>query len=98
MKVTLTEQHFLDRFRVIRPNDFSREALESLFGWYESLEEETNKDIEFDPIAITSEWTEYDTLEQIQEDYGNMYRTIEQVEDETFVLKLESGGFVVREF
>lgn len=98
MIITINEQQFLDKFRAIRPTDFSREALEALFAWYESLEDESDENIEFDPIAITSEWCEYDTIEQIADDYGSDYTKIEDVEDKTFVIKLESGGFIVREF
>lgn len=57
MKITLTESEFINRFLAIRPENFSREALKELFHWYESLEEE----VEFDPIGICCDWTEYDS-------------------------------------
>ena len=97
MKITLTAQSFLDKFRVIRPNQFSYEGLQAVFGWYESLEEESGAQFEFDPIGISCEWTEYDNLKQFQSDYSKDYTCIEDISNETSVLELEHG-FIVREF
>ena len=97
MKITLTEQHFLDRFRVIRPDNFSYEGLQALFGWYESLEEESGTEFEFDPIGISCQWTEYDNLKQFQSDYSDEYESIEDITQETSVIELEDG-FLVQEF
>ena len=97
MKITLTEQHFLDRFRVIRPNQFSYEGLQALFGWYEQLAEESDTEFEFDPIGISCEWTEYDNLKQFQSDYSKDYTCIEDISNETHVIETEHS-FLVREF
>lgn len=40
-------------------NNFSYEALDELFEYYESLSDETGEDVELDPVAINCEWTEY---------------------------------------
>ena len=43
-----------------RENQFSREALNLLFGWFEQYEEETGEAIELDVIAICCEFSEED--------------------------------------
>lgn len=46
---------------------FSYEAITALFEWYDELSE--SGDIEFDPVAITCDWSEYDA-EGLFIDYG----------------------------
>jgi hypothetical protein len=60
MKETVTQNTFIDRFDEIgRGSNFSREARLALFEYYEQLGEDCGE-IEFDPIAICCDWSEYE--------------------------------------
>jgi len=81
---TYTLFEFISDFRDYRPDQFSKEALERLFYYYD----EFGEDIEFDPTAISCEWTEYDNIEEAEEEYGNI--------EEDYILELPSGGVLIQ--
>lgn len=111
MKITLTESEFINRFLAIRGN-FSREALAALFEHLGELEREMQEEVEFDPIAICCDWTEYaSALECAEGQYGfdatdykderadkNEEAAMVFLCDQTTVLELASGGVVVLNF
>jgi hypothetical protein len=88
MKTTLTERDFVIGFK----NDqFSVRARIELFKWLSEYEAETEKELEYDPVALSCEWTEYGSKEEVFEAYGR------DVKDETTVIDF-SGGFLVQNF
>ena len=108
MKITLTESEFVNRFLAIRPENFSREALAALFEHLGELEREMQEEVEFDPIAICCDWSEYASALEAAEAYGFEAEDTEDEKadkteekaltflcDETTVLELSSGGVVV---
>jgi hypothetical protein len=111
MKITLTESEFVNRFLAIRGN-FSREALAALFAHLEELERDLGEDVEFDPVGICCDWTEYASALEAVEPYGikpSEPRDVETADrneeaalaalcDQTTVLELGSGGVVVLNF
>ena len=70
MKITLTESEFVNRFCVIRPNQFSIEGLRALFSHIQEMEQSGGDELEFDPIGICCEWTEYGSAVEAAEAYG----------------------------
>jgi len=110
MKITLTESEFINRFLAIRGN-FSREALAALFEHLGELEREMQEEVEFDPIGICCDWTEYDNALEAAEAYGFKAKETDDeradkseddavafLRDETAILELSSGGVVVLNF
>jgi hypothetical protein len=108
MKVTLTESEFVNRFRASRPEQFSIEALRALFTHLEELERDCGEEVEFDPVAICCDWSEYPSAIEAAEAYGFKAKDSEDekadkaeedafwfLRDETTVLELESGAVVV---
>ena len=73
MKMTLSKNDFVTLFRQVRPNQFSYEALETLFDYFEEI---NDNEIEFDPIAICCEYAEM-TLEEIYEAYPDVLDLID---------------------
>ena len=111
MKITLTESEFVNRFRAIRPDQFSIEALRALFTQLEELERDCGAEVEFDPVAICCDWSEYPSALEAAEAYGFKAKDSEDekadkaeedafwfLRDETTVLELESGAVVVLNF
>lgn len=78
IKATLSADEFVMQFRQIRNDNFSASALYALFEYFENLSEEMGEDIEFDPIAICCEYSEYHSVKELFEDYP-------QIPDSTYV-------------
>ena len=99
MHMTINNFDFIEAFKDYgRENQFSREALFALFDYFEELEQDIGEDIELDVIGICCDYTEYDSLEEFKEQCNDDYDSIEDIEDETTVIRLDSGGFIVQNF
>ena len=86
---TLDEYQFVERLMKIRPENFSPKAARNLFYWYEDLSEGIGENIEFDPIAICVEWSEYENHKEALEELG--LESIDELYDRTVVLPVEEG-------
>jgi hypothetical protein len=97
MKITLTESEFVNRFLAIRPNNFSREGLRALFDYLEELERDLGEEVEFDPIGLCCEWTEYASAIEACADFGHAEedpeKALEWLRDQTQVV--EAGESVL---
>lgn len=94
-----------------RDDQFSREALEALFEYYEELSEDTGEHIELDVIGICCEWCEYEDNDALFNDYGTaeglaecdgdmeeyIECIIEELENATQVISLDDS-YLVMEF
>jgi hypothetical protein len=67
MRTTLSAYGFVNEMTAIRPHNFSRAGLFELFDYLNDIDE----DMEFDPIAICCDFTEYENLKAYQNDYGD---------------------------
>ena len=85
-------------------NNFSYEGLEALYNYLEEYSEDLGEDIEMDVVAFSCEFAEYNSIEEFQEDYGSEdygreYETIEDIEEQTTVIKLKNKtSFIIRQF
>jgi len=108
MKITVTESMFREQFKRVRPENFTNAALESLFAYYEEIEQGSGEEMELDIIAICCDWTEYNSALEAAESYGfkasagdderadtNERAALEFLTDETTVLELGEGNGVV---
>ena len=105
----VTQTEFVDRFvKIDRENNFSYWGRIALFEYLEELEEDMGEQIEFDPIALCCEYTEYESLDELNEVYGKKFEDLDEVSDYTPVIeikklntktwKYEDGGFIVRDW
>lgn len=111
MKITVTESEFVNRFRAIRPDNFSVEALRALFDYLDQQEQDLGEAQQFDAVAICCDWTEFPSALEAAEAYGWEDPTpeggerdstaeraaLEFLQDETAVIEL-SSGVLVRDF
>lgn len=112
MKITVTEFIFLQQFKLMRPNDFSREALLALFETFQNIDDYQGEEMELDVIEVCTTWTEYDSALEAAEAYGfkhseandderadlSQRAALEFLQDNTNVLELKSGAVVVQNF
>jgi len=95
---TITQWEFVDEFKSRRPDNFSRLGLLELFDYFEMIEDSTGEQIELDIIAICCEYSEYDSLEEFQNDYGSEYESIDDIERETEVIRIDDDSFIIQQF
>ena len=100
MKDTITEYQFTDWFQKHRPNNFSPIGRLELYEMLKSYEEDTDEEIEFDPIAFCCEYTEYQDMEEFWQDYDKEdYPDEESIMDATFYWAFENGdSFIIQQF
>lgn len=98
MKKTINFYDFCDSFSETYKNNFSYEGKKALFDYLEQYEEETGEDVELDPIALCCEYTEYDSLEELQADYSEI-KDMEELENNTTVIRIEdTNKFIIQQY
>ena len=110
MKETVTESRFIQAFREVRPNQFSRAALVALFDYLDQLEQDLGEEQELDVIAICCDWTEYRDSIEAAEAYGweapevpegeerddtSDRKALEFLQDQTHVVEFDGGVLVL---
>tara|TARA_R110000803_G_scaffold4001_1_gene13730 strand:+ start:15 stop:308 length:294 start_codon:yes stop_codon:yes gene_type:complete len=92
----ITQDQFINAFEAMRPNNFSREGLCALYEWLEDMSEDDSKPYELDVIAICFEFSEYASLDAIQDNYGDIM--LDDVNDNTLVIELANGGYILQDY
>ena len=92
----MNECDFTDDFMRIRPNQFSYNALQALWQYFEEYEEGTGDTIEFDPIAICCDYSEFQDIKEVQKNYPDI-TSMKDLERETKVISFD-GGFVIQNY
>lgn len=81
-----------------RGNSFSYEGLEALFKALQEEEQDSGIEQEFDPVALDCAFSEY-TLEEFQNDFSDEYRSIDDIEKRTRVIRIPgTDRFIAQEF
>ena len=83
---TVSFSTFRDAFRLCRPSNFSHDALGVLFDYLEELEDSTGQQMELDVIALCCDFTEYESLEELQENYSEI-ESLQDLCDNTIVIQ-----------
>ena len=96
MKLTVTKNMFCDLINKTIPNNFSQEGIEAIFNYITEKEEETEKETEFDAIALRCEYVEYESYKELLKDYPGY--SIEELKDTTRVIELTHGGVLIEPF
>ena len=109
MKEYVTESEFVDRFvKIDRENNFTYWGRLALFEYFEQLEEDLGEEIDFDPIAICCDFTQYESLDELNENYGTEFKDLEEVMEHTQVIDVTTldtktmeyvdGGFIIQDW
>ena len=102
MKQSITRFDFVDWFRGsdTYKNNFSYDGLNSLFDYFEELEEQMENEMDFDPIAICCEFSEYENFEEIKESYNSTdIQTMDDLRDHTSVIEIENTDrLIIQDF
>jgi hypothetical protein len=99
MKTNINFYEFRNWFEKNRPNNFSRAGLMALWEYLEGYEEDTGEEIEFDPIALCCEYTEYDNIAEFQLDYdADRYPDTDAIMDSTHLFCFGGTSFIIQNF
>lgn len=94
---TITLGGFTDAFhRMGRGDQFSYAGLMALYYWLQEYSQDTGEPHELDVIGLCCHFTEYDSLEDIQQDYPDI-DSLETLRDHTVVLEFH-GGLIIGSF
>ena len=97
MKTTVYQSDFVDAFRQTdRDNNFSYYGKIALFEFLEELEEDAGIELELDVIAICCDFTEYESIDEYNWNYGTDCETIEHVMLETTVIPVDDERFIIQ--
>lgn len=100
MKQTLNLNQFCNEWNKWddRKGSFSREGQKALFEYLENYEEETGEEIELDIVALCCEYTEYESLAELQKDYSNI-KDMDDLANHTQVIPIKnSEAFIIQQF
>lgn len=114
MKKTLTHYEAANEIYKVYDHQFSYAAAHALAGYYEDLEEEMGEEIEIDPVAIACDWMECVDRKELLDAYGyridadddtncldedeKLEALLDDLRDNTTVIELNSGGYIVQAF
>jgi len=105
MKTIVSEFQFIDSFRACgRESQFTVPARRALFEYFERMEEDSDTELELDPVAVCCEWAEYPSALKAAHDYGSSGKendteeaALEWLQDRTQVVPFD-GGLVIQQF
>lgn len=89
---------FLQEFKEYgREDSFSYEGKKALFNYLEELGEP----IKLDVIGLCCEYTEYNSLQEFNNDYGytiDEINSIDEIEYYTTVIRIDEEAFIIQDF
>ena len=99
MKNSINEYEFSRWFEEHRPNNFGTVGLSSLFYYLEEYEESTGEQIEFDPIALCCEYTEYENIAEFHQNYDKeTYPDKDSIMDYAQLIEVGANSFIIQDF
>ena len=99
MKDTVTLNTFRD-VMIKEEYGFSWEGATALFDYLVELEEDTGEEMEFDPIAISCDFSEYENLQEVLEGCSIDYvKNMKDLKDQTQVIEVSgTQRIIIQEF
>jgi len=95
----VSKSEFRDEFsKMNRKDNFSYEGLNALYDWLDEYYEEADKPYDLDVIEICCDFTEYDSLEEFNKYYNREYENIDDIVDDTILIKIDDNRFIIQNF
>jgi hypothetical protein len=73
---------------------FSYEALEALYDYLEEYSDATNEPYELDPVALSLEFREWESIEEYNDEMGTDFLTLDQLEEVTQIIPFGTEAFL----
>ena len=98
MKQNVYLEDFINAFKKVRPNQFTREGLISLYNYIIEYENDTGEELDLDVIALCCDYTEYKNFQELKSNYLDV-KTLEELSEKTSVIPVENTkGFIIQNF
>ena len=80
-----------------RKENFTYEGLRLIFDYLEDLEDDLGEEFEYDPIALCCEFTEYESIQDVFEDYAiqETDQSIDTLQEHFPVVLVGENGIIV---
>lgn len=98
MKRSVNFYDFERAFERYERENFSYDGLKALFNYLEEYEDDTGEELELDVIALCCEFSEYDSLNEYNESYNKDYKTIDEINEDTLLIKIDEKRFIIQEY
>ena len=98
MKQSVNFYDFERAFKRYERENFSYDGLKALFSYLEEYEDDTGEEVELDVIALCCEFSEYDNLNEYNESYNKDYKTIDEINEDTLLIKIDEKRFIIQEY
>lgn len=98
MKQSVNFYNFERAFKRCERENFSYDGLKALFSYLEEYEENTGEELELDVIALCCEFSEYDSLNEYNESYDKDHKTIDEIGEDTLLIKINDKSFIIQEY
>ena len=101
---TINEYEFEQAFKKMDKDNYSYDGYRALYEFLDDVCSSDDKGFELDVIGICCDFTEYENLKEFQSEYyddvaGDKFETIEEIEEETTVIRIEdSDSFIIQVF
>lgn len=95
----VSKSEFRDEFtKMNRENQFSYKGLNALYDYIEEYYQEADKPYELDVIELCCDFTEYDSIEEFNKDYNREYENIDDIVDDTVLIRVDNTSFIIQNF
>ena len=84
MKDTITQSNFTDE---MIKHGFSYEGTKALFDHLEQYEQDSDHELEFDPIAFRCDFDEYKNLKEVKNNYDDI-KNLDDLRNHTTVIEI----------
>lgn len=102
MKIQITKTDFRNAFKETnRQDNFTPYGLGKLFDYLKDYEEQTDEEMELDVIALCCEFSEYESFEELQQDYDvpdDFKETQKYLEQRTQVVCFEEDCILIQNY
>ena len=98
MKTTVSKSDFRDAFqKANRGNNFSYDGLGALYDFIEQMDGDCGTESELDVIALCCEFTEYEDIAELQENYTDI-ETMDELTNQTMVIDIDGTAFIIQDY
>ena len=100
MKEDVTFTRFHDAMKsTYNGNGFTYEGLRALYEYLIELEESTAEELELDPIAFYSTYTQYENINEFWNDYDKeTFPDKGSIFDHTAYIEVDQDSFIIEQF
>ena len=87
MKDTIRHYQFTDE---MVKHGFSYEGSKALYDYLTNMEDDIGEEIEFDPISFCCDYSEYENLKEVKENYRDI-KNLNDLRDHTTVIEIPNS-------